>query len=481
MPGLLVCVAILAIAYYARGTLIVGLIASQAFGATAAVTLTFLGGSSPLIFTMFEALLVAAVAARRRIWLDLGSVFGGIRPIWILASLMVYAIIGAWLLPRFFAGQTVVFVQSKIRGTVVEASLTPISGNISQTGYFILGGLTTIALCTLLLHGERIDQIRRGFFLWCGLHAGMGVVDFIGKNAGIGDLLAPIRTANYAIITNAYEAGFARITGPFSEASSFASASLACLAFSYTYWRRTRSRLSLWLSVILLFLTILSTSSTAYIGLALLCIPVVFSMSASVLRGKIEREEIFIVLLMVVGVVIIMGISLYRTGALDPFVRLINSTIVNKADSASGHERTYWNIKSLQSFVDTGGLGVGFGSSRASSWPIAVLSQLGLFGSLMMAMLLGVLIRGLRGVQDWVAPGTAAVVASIRNASLAGMIANSVSGGSADPGVLFFIAIAVVCATRIKALRTAADSARRRPHRAVRFAPAFDIPGPAAR
>ncbi|PLP56590.1 hypothetical protein CYK37_24430 [Mesorhizobium loti] len=476
LPGLLVCVAILAIAYYARGMLMVGLIASQAFGATAAVTLTFLGGASPLIYTMFEALLIVAVAARRRIWLDLGSVFGGIRPIWILASLMVYAIIGAWLFPRFFAGQTVVFVQSKIRGIVVEASLTPVSGNISQTGYFILGGLTTIALCTLLLHGERIDQIRRGFFLWCGLHAGMGVVDFVGKNAGIGDMLAPIRTANYAIISNAYEAGFARITGPFSEASSFAGASLACLAFSYTYWRRTKSRLSLWLSVILLFLTTLSTSSTAYVGLALLCIPVVISMSASVLRGKIEREEILIVLLMVVGVVGIMSVSLYRDDALDPFVRLIDSTIINKAGSASGHERTYWNVKSLQSFVDTGGLGVGFGSSRASSWPIAVLSQLGLFGSLMMVMLLGVLIRGLRGVQDWVAPGTAAVVMSIRNASIAGMIANSVSGGSADPGVLFFIAIAVVSATRIKALRAAADFARNRPYRAVQSTPAFDIP-----
>src|SRR5689334_20413523 len=137
LPGLLVCAAILAIAYYSRGMLIVGLIASQAFGATAVMTLTFLGGSSPLIHTVFEALLVAAVAARRRIWFDLGSVFGSMRPIWIIPGLMVYAVIGAWLFPRFFAGQTAVFVQSKIRGTVVEASLAPVSGNLSQTGYFI--------------------------------------------------------------------------------------------------------------------------------------------------------------------------------------------------------------------------------------------------------------------------------------------------------------------------------------------------------
>jgi hypothetical protein len=438
--------------------LIVGLIASQAFGATAVMTLTFLGGSSPLIHTVFEALLVAAVAARRRIWFDLGSVFGSMRPIWIIPGLMVYAVIGAWLFPRFFAGQTAVFVQSKIRGTVVEASLAPVSGNLSQTGYFILGGLTTVALCTLLLHSDRIDQLRRGFFLWCGLHAGMGLIDFAGKKAGVGDLLAPIKTANYAIISNAYEAGFARITGAFSEASSFAGASLACLAFSYTYWRMTKSRLAQGLSAVLFLLTILSTSSTAYVGLPLLCLPVAFSMLASFLRGRVEREEILIGVLMVLGVAVVMAACLYRADALDPFVRLINSTIINKADSASGHERAYWNLKSLQSFADTSGLGVGFGSSRASSWPIAVLSQLGLFGSLMLAMLLGVLARGLGGVEQWVAPETAAVAMSIRNAALAGIIANSVSGGSADPGVLFFIAIAVVAATRVSALRRAAGS-----------------------
>jgi len=452
LPGLLVCAAILAIAYYSRGMLIVGLIASQAFGATAVMTLTFLGGSSPLIYTIFEALLVAAVAARRRIWFDLGSVFGSIRPVWILTSLMVYAIIGSWLFPRFFAGQTVVFVQSKTRGAVVEASLAPVSGNISQTGYFILGGLAAIALCTLMLRSDRIDQIRRGFFLLCGLHAGMGLIDFVGKTAGLGDVLAPIRTANYAIITGAYEAGFARITGPFSEASSFAAASLACLAFCYTYWRKTKSPVAQWLSGILLFLTILSTSSTAYVGLMVLCIPVAFSMLASVFKGRIEREEILIAALMVVGTAAILGISLYKANVLDSFVGLINSTIVNKANSGSGHERTYWNLKSLQSFIDTNGLGVGFGSSRTSSWPIAVLSQLGFFGSLMMAMLLGVLARGVGGVRQWLDPETDAVVTSVRNSALAGIVATSISGGNADPGILFFVALAVVSVARVRAL-----------------------------
>jgi predicted benzoate:H+ symporter BenE len=113
----------------------------------------------------------------------------------------------------------------------------------------------------------------------------------------------------------------------------------------------------------LLFLVVLSTSSTAYVGLALLCIPVTLSLMNSVLRGRVERDEILITALLTTGGVAIMGISLYNAGIVEPFIRLINATIINKADSASGQERTYWNVKSLQAFLDTSGLGIGFGSS----------------------------------------------------------------------------------------------------------------------
>jgi len=453
LPGLAVCAFLLVSAYCSRGMLIIGLVASLAFGATAAMTLTSLGGSSPLIYTVFAALLVTAVAARRRIWFDLGGVFGSIRPVWILTSLMAYAVIGALLFPRFFAGQTSVFVPSK-RGAVVEASLAPVSGNISQTGYFVLGGLTAVALCALLLHSNRIDQVRRGFFLWCILHIAMGVTDFLGKNAGAGDVLLPIKTASYAMITGAVEAGFSRITGAFSEASSFGSVSVACLAFSYTYWRKTKSRWAQGLAAILFFLTILSTSSTAYVALAILCVPVGLSIAASVFKGRVESDEILIAALMAMAGVAIMGISLFNSGMLEPFVRLIESTIIDKAGSTSGLERAYWNLKSVQAFFDTSGLGIGFGSSRASSWPIAVLSQLGLLGSLMMAILLGVLVRGLGNLRAWVDPETDAVVAGVRNAGLASILANSLAGGSADPGILFFIALAVVSATRVRARRS---------------------------
>ncbi|WP_353646462.1 hypothetical protein [Mesorhizobium sp. WSM2239] len=451
--GLLVCVGILVAGHYARATLIVGLLASWAFGSTALMTLSSLGGSSPLIYTSFAALLVMAVAARRRIWRDLGEVFGNVRPVWVLCGLMLYALAGSWLFPRLFADQTSVFVQSPTRAGVVEASLGPVSGNITQTGYFILGGLTCIALSVLLLHKDRIDQVRRGFFVWCCLQAGMGGLDLAGKLAGLGDVLLPIRTASYSMLTEVNEGGFWRIAGAYSEASAFGGYSLACLSFCYVYWRKTKSRLAFWLSAALLILTVLSTSSTAYVALTVLGIPVAFSVMRSLLSGRLGTADMAIIAILAAGLLAALTISLYDQGFFDPFIGMIDAMVINKANSTSGQERAYWNLKSLQAFVDTSSLGIGFGSSRASSWPIAVISQLGLVGSLMMATLLAVVARGMGRLKPYVDRETNAVVSSVQASALAGVVAASFASGTADPGMIFFIALAVISASRVRARR----------------------------
>ncbi len=451
--GLLVCAGVLLTGYYSRSPLLIGLLASLAFGSTALMTLSSLGGSSPLIYTFFAALLVTAVAARRTIWLDLGDVLGKIRPVWVLVFLMLYAVVGAWLFPRLFAGQTSAFVQSKTRSGVIEASLGPVSANISQTGYFVLGGLAAISICVLLLHKDRIDQIRRGFFLWCFLHAGMGLLDLLSKLAGAGDVLRIIRTANYVMLTEHVEAGFSRIAGSYSEASAFGGVSLACLSFCYVYWRKTKSRMAQGLSLVLLILIVLSTSSTAYVGLAVLCLPVAFSVMRSLLSGRVATEEILIITVLSLGVCTVLAIVLYNEKMLDPVTHLIDTTLINKSSSASGQERTYWNVKSLQSFFDTSGLGIGIGSSRASSWPIAVISQLGLVGSLMMATLVAVVARGLGRLRPFVDSETDAVASSVRACALAGIVAGSLASGTPDPGMVFFIALAVIAASRVRARR----------------------------
>jgi hypothetical protein len=449
--GVLICFGILIASYYLRGSLLTALMVSLAFGSTSVVTLGSLGGSSPLVYAFCAAALLLGVAARRGFWQDVGNVLGQIRAAWVVLGLMIYAVIGSFLFPRLFAGQTSAFVPSRVRNGVFEVPLEPVSGNISQTAYLVLGGLTFLAVCVQLVRSGRLDEIRRGFLIWCTLHTSLGVLDLFGKLAGAGDVLAPIRTATYVMLTEADESGFARITGAYPEASAFGGISLACLAFCFTYWRRTQSRLALCLSMTLFLLLVLSTSSTAYVGLAILSLPVGLSVARSMLAGKLTLEEVFILIVLTVGVFGLLAVSLYKPSFFDPFARLLENTIVNKSTSASGQERAYWNYKSLQSFLDTGGLGIGFGSSRASSWPIAVLSQLGFIGALIMAALAAMLAWGVRGLHGNLDPQTESVIVSVRACALAGLVSGSINSGSADPGMVFFIALGVISVSRVLA------------------------------
>ena len=152
----------------------------------------------------------------------------------------------------------------------------------------------------------------------------------------------------------------------------------------------------------------------------------------------------------------------------DPFLRLLNSTVIDKVNSASGQERSYWNYISLKSFVDTAGLGVGLGSSRASSWPIAVLSQLGLVGAIMLLFLVGYILKGTHGLADPIDPPDDAIVSSVRACALSGLVSASLISGTADPGMIFFISLGVIVVSSMRV--TQAERRNRHPRNVARAA-----------
>jgi len=124
-------------------------------------------------------------------------------------------------------------------------------------------------------------------------------------------------------------------------------------------------------------------------------------------------------------------------------------TISNKAASESALERSYWNEVSLRSALDTGLLGIGLGSSRASSFVIAVISQLGLTGCLLIVALIYVLTRKIPK-PDRVAADREVLSLhdGARAAAMCGLVTGSIASGTADPGMMFFVALAVTLACR---------------------------------
>jgi hypothetical protein len=447
--GLVICAVLLIVSYSQRGALTLALMASFAFGATSIATLDALGGSSPLIYTVFALLLVSSVVVRKSFPYDFAMVFSRSKTSWILVALALYASASAIILPRLFASHTTAFVPSRDSGEVLELPLAPVSGNLTQTLYLTLGVLIFVALSMRLLRRENLQLVLRGFFALCIVHAGLGLIDLAGKLSGAGDVLRFMRTASYALATNVEEGGFHRIVGGFSEASAYGGYTLACLAFTLTFWRRTGSTLALALTVCLSALLILSTSTTAYLGAVVMALLVGASSLGAAFEGKFLRQDLTLAGLALIAVTAAFAIQLVNPDFFRPLIRLFETTVLNKSSSVSADERMYWTTRSLQSLIDTAGLGIGFGSSRSSSWLVSVVSQLGVLGSILMAAVVLEFARGAK--QSRRSDADAELVAlhdSVRSFALLWIAAAVISGGAAEPGALFFVALATVIACR---------------------------------
>jgi transposase len=458
--AMLVGAGLLLLGFCLRAPIMIALFGSLAFGSTAIAMLPAIGGATVLLYVPFAGLLVASVLFRRTLWSDLARVFA---LHWIPATitlLLAYAVLSALIFPRLFAGRTTVFVPSQ--GAVIETVLMPVSGNLNQTGYFCIGALTFFAMSMLLLRERGFRSVRAGFLTFAVLHSILGLIDLTGKAAGVGDILSPIRTAGYTMLVDVQVEGFWRIAGGYSEASAFGGASLIALAFAFSYWRSTGSRPILVLWLLLLLLLLLSTSTTAYAGLAVLLLIFAISWLGRLLTGRLSRRDVAV--LFVAGAVsaTVLGIFLFGEGTLDPTNKLIEATLLEKSTSASAGERFYWNRKNWMAFLDTYGVGVGLGSSRASSLFIAILSQLGIVGALLFGLLfLEIAKRPARTFADPRDGELVAMCGALRSAGAATIIAGAISGGGADPGILFYIIVAGLLVGRARLSAGAALMERR--------------------
>jgi hypothetical protein len=445
--GLIVSACLLLVGYLLGAPLLIGLFAALPFGSTSFATLTAIGGSSPLIYTLFAAGFIVLVALRRKVLRELGVLFSTQVSPWIVLALTAYVIASAMFFPRLFAGQTTAIVP--IDGSPTELPLAPVSGNITQTAYFTLGALSFFALSLILLREGNLAIVRRAFFTLVVVNASLGLIDSAGKLAGMADILAPIRTASYAFLTTVQQAGFWRIAGGYSEASGFGAMSLVCLAFTYTYWRRAHSGFAFALTIVLGALVLLSTSTTAYAGLAVMSLGPIYSLGRSAFRGQLEANDLLLVVLGATFIALMMAVFIFNQPALQPLIDLFEATVLDKPMSESAKERGYWNYKSFVAFMDTGGVGIGMGSSRSSSWIISVLAQLGVVGTLAILSLGWITARGMSGLKP--SPGTVelfALASAVRASAIALLVAASIGGSGADPGILFFLALSVIIACR---------------------------------
>ncbi|WP_242140359.1 hypothetical protein [Sphingomonas sp. TREG-RG-20F-R18-01] len=365
------------------------------------------------------------------------------RHLGLLAFFCLYALTLTVVAPRIFGGAPTIGLN-----TQQETPLAPGFGNVTQTLYLLNSCLLALGTYLLLLQQSGREIFRKGLILGGMAIVLSGVADMLTYGSTI---LDPLRTAPYALLGNADMAGMRRVIGLQPEASSFG---YATLSFAATLlFARPAQTLSAGWQVLAaltgwscLFMAALSTSSGAIMGICLLFAilagdTVVLAVAGrTALDQRILRSNVLVLAGLAVGLGLMVTV-LPDVGS--QLLRIFDAAILQKSGSSSYEERSYWNSVSLDGLKATGGFGLGIGSTRASSWIVAILCATGLIGSLLLALFI---LNAFRQPLAHLDPADRLFVRGTRRALVIAFLPLVGSAPSADFGVQIAMMFAVMTA-----------------------------------
>jgi len=404
------------------------------FGGGAAAILTAIGGATitPAVgFLPF--LMYRAWTERERSY---GEPFRMAKPSFYILLLACWAILSAIILPRLLAGAVeIVPVDRSVVTTQLTVPLRPVSGNLTQSGYALGSAFAFMAFRVLLGKPGRIRAFGQAVLLMTALNFLAAIINLVEFYAGIPSILAFVRNGNYTQFNNDVSSGLVRIQGTFYETSMFSTFTIPLFAFCSSWWLSDRkARVPGMLALISLSLLLLSTSGTAYTGLAIyLSIVAARMLYKAYGSGWLPRLP---TLVMSGGVIVLLigGAFVMELPITERVIDFFQHTIAGKMSSESGQVRAAWNLQAWRNFVDTGGLGVGMGSARASSFIMVVLSNLGAPGAILFTAFLYKVFTG----PGRLPTADALIPRAASEATLAGLIAASMATTVFDLGVAFY-------------------------------------------
>lgn len=278
----------------------------------------------------------------------------------------VVGVVGALLLPRVFQGVAhAMDTRSSINAATMFA-VKPSSTNLIQACYLLLNlALFSLASGFVKRNREAIHHGLRGVALGLGFACALGVYQLVAFYAGL-PWPADIINSNVGVgqFPEQMAGSIKRITSTFWEPSLLGYHFVGCIGLFLIGRRHVP------LGVAALCVLLLSTSSLGYFGfMALLLVWLV-----------IDRRSPMSAKSKVFGAVLAVGALFILVDFLALDGEVLMSMVLNKGNSTSGVGRSIANQLALQTFVESGGFGVGVGSARASSFVTTLLATTGLPG-----------------------------------------------------------------------------------------------------
>jgi hypothetical protein len=306
----------------------------------------------------------------------------------LLIGFAAYCVVSGMLFPRLFAGETQVIPQT---GRTLMM-LGPGQISIVQLLYLLLGVYLVFALRHVILR-RGLEFITAAVLIQIGLFAGFGMIQAI---FGLVNLPMPtswiVNNNAYSLLTQVQLGGFTRVTSVFVEASSYAGWATGALGFCYgLYINRVLPTVTLSLLVLVGVTMILSTSSTAYVGLlAVGLLAMVFAFLDSD-RARHERGFIIVLGGAVAAIAALVLVFSAEDGLLVGLREMIEEMTINKSQSASAVTREQWAQSAVQNALDTGLLGAGYGALRSSGIFYQLFGAVGVPGLVLFALTIGTL------------------------------------------------------------------------------------------
>jgi hypothetical protein len=358
-----------------------------AFGAFATIPPALAGGLTLTPAPMAALLLLVKVLLNPSAPAYFAKTALSIRKLGLLVLFWLAAVFSTIVMPRLFTGVKVVPLNFDPFSPV--AGLQPSTQNISQLAYMTISVLSVFSFSFILRSSENRLHAIKAICFGASLVVLTGGLDFASQFINISPILEPFRTAGYALLTDAELTSGKRVVGLMPEASAYGSPCVGFLSLIYFFRRalvssNLRSRLIPVLIACLIVLTILSTSSAAYVGLvvffALAVIEWVFRFTAGPEKAFMRRglaAELNIFLVSILGFLVL---AVLAPSVMKPAYDLVDSVVLTKTTTASFDERSMWTAVSWQALISTYGLGVGLGGTRASNSAVAMASNVGVVG-----------------------------------------------------------------------------------------------------
>lgn len=350
------------------------------------------------------------------------------------------AIFVTLFMPRLFYGETNIIPMRRLLPTL-GIPLEPGTQNFSQLAYLSISVFAVFAFARLLRRPAMQQVTLKAMCLGAALVVLTGFLDYASFYIPLDPLLSPFRTASYSLMTDVEIFSGKRVVGLMPEASTYGSLCIIFLGLMYFLRhamvdRMLRRRVAPTLAVLLLVCLWLSTSSSAYVGLAIFGLVALAEWTwrkSTRFVGSFGHRGLgyefwgALAGIFALGLVIIVNPAMF-----DPVIDVIDELIFNKVNTSSYEERNMWTAVSWKALLDTWGLGVGMGSTRASNAAVAVFSNTGVLGGLLyFGFLLHTFVRKLPATADGV---SRSLQVGIRCAFLPSFIVGLLAGTSADFG-----------------------------------------------